>query len=77
MSKKYIIEIEEEPVTKNGVKLWKACGFNALVFDQNGLDKLTPIEQCTSEYNCDLDDAWEVAKKLMLEKIRRVINEQM
>lgn len=41
MSKKYIIEIEDAPVTKDGVKLWKACGFNSLVFDEEGLKRLT------------------------------------
>ena len=75
MSKKYIIEIEEEPVTKNGVELWKACGFNALVFDQNGLDKLTEFdankydfdEVYDEAYKNGLDDAWKAAKKLVWE----------
>lgn len=75
MSKKYIIEIEDEPVSKDGVELWKACRFNALVFDQNGLDKLkeydpftdrkTEIEYERKEaYQRGLDDAWSTAAKL-------------
>ncbi len=45
MGKKYVIELEDEPIT-NG--LWKAKGFNSLVFDQNGLDKLTPFNDVIS-----------------------------
>ena len=60
MSKKYVIEIEDEPITKDSVELWKACGFNALVFDQNGLDKLTPYETARRlTYENGLNDAWE------------------
>ena len=66
MSKKYIIEIENDPITKEGVELWKACGFNALVFDQCGLDKLTPYptDDNWQSYNKGLNDAWEAAKKI-------------
>ena len=60
MSKEYVIKIEDKPVTKDGVELWKACGFNALVFDQNGLDKLTPYETARKlTYENGLNDAWE------------------
>lgn len=45
MSKKYIIEIEDKPVTKDGVELWKACGFNSLVFDEEGLKRLTEYKE--------------------------------
>lgn len=38
---KYIIEIEDEPI---GSGLYKAKGFNTLVFDQYGLDHLTPVK---------------------------------
>lgn len=43
---KYIIEIEEEPFTPEqsipyqGNELYRAKGFNSLVFDKNGLEKL-------------------------------------
>lgn len=50
---KYIIEIEDEPFGRNddhniphGMdELYKAKGFNALVFDKHGLDKLTPFDK--------------------------------
>jgi hypothetical protein len=48
---KYIIEIEDEPFGRNddpviphGMdELWRAKGFRSLVFDKNGLEKLTPL----------------------------------
>lgn len=47
---KYIIEIEEEPYVRRGENaLYRAKGFNSLVFDQFGLDKLTPIDKALDE----------------------------
>lgn len=55
MNKKYIIEIEEVPFIKSNIDvpsgytpvtqtlLYKAKGFNSLVFDSNGLKKLKPF----------------------------------
>ena len=54
---KYIIEIEDVPFSKihidadNGaqnINLYRAKGFNALVFDEHGLDKLTPLDKALS-----------------------------
>jgi hypothetical protein len=50
MSKKYIIELEEEPFVRKSALhgeegLFRAKGFKSLVFDQNGIDKLTPLEE--------------------------------
>ena len=50
---KYIIEIEDEPFVRQsalfGEKgLYRAKGFNSLVFDQVGLDKLTPLDKALS-----------------------------
>ena len=43
---KYIIEVEDNPMfLRNGDMLWKAKGFNTLVFDKNGLDKLQKYEE--------------------------------
>lgn len=44
MGKKYIIELEDEV---DG--LCKAKGFNTLVFDKNGISKLTPYEEKKEE----------------------------
>lgn len=48
---KYIIEIEDDPFgsIESSDMLWRAKGFKSLVFDKNGLEKLTPYkEQSTS-----------------------------
>ena len=52
MSKMYVIEIDDEHPfvrrydhTNEPVKLYPAVGFNALVFDDVGLQKLTPYEK--------------------------------
>lgn len=46
---KYIIEIEEEPMVRKSAlhgeeAVYRAKGFNSLVFDKAGLEKLTPYE---------------------------------
>lgn len=84
---KYVIEIEQEYSANmrkgssdivEPVKLYKAKGFNSLVFDEQGLDKLKrmpELEQIDSviaqidiiektAYENGLDDAWEIAKKI-------------
>jgi hypothetical protein len=56
MGKKYVIELEDEPFVPNIFKeheeqLWRVKGFQSLVFDQNGLDKLEKLdEQNRDEY---------------------------
>lgn len=40
MGKKYIIELEEAPICTGKGDLYRAKGFNTLVFDMNGLSKL-------------------------------------
>lgn len=71
---KYIIEIEDEPLTRESYEyesanVYRAKGFNSLVFDQNGLDKLTPYEECQKQaeevYLGGMDDAWDVVRKLI------------
>lgn len=83
---KYVIELEDEPV--NG--LYKAKGFNTLVFDKNGLKKLISAddslthsrgmgyalglkegrqsltESSLGSYNKALNDAWDLARKVVL-----------
>ena len=51
MGKKFVIEFEEKPFykmqrrgTSETEKLWRVKGFNSLVFDENGIKKLTPLE---------------------------------
>lgn len=37
----YVIEVEKEFLDENNNKLYKIKGFNSLVFDENGIKKLT------------------------------------
>ena len=49
MGKKYIIELCEKPMkNENGNDIWRVKGFNTLVFDQNGLDKLEEYKEPVS-----------------------------
>lgn len=64
MAKKYIIKIEDEPLVRKSAihgetAVWRASGFNSLVFDQNGLDKLTPYKE---DYTAS--QAWEAVRKI-------------
>lgn len=64
---KYIIEIENEPFGRNddpffphGMdELYRAKGFKSLVFDQGGLDKLTPYTE-TDRKAIDLQHAHDI-----------------
>ena len=67
---KYIIEIENEPFGRNddpffphGMdELYRAKGFKSLVFDQDGLDKLTPYTEPDRQ---DIEDeVWATAIKI-------------
>lgn len=67
MSKKYIIKIEEEPLVRKSAlhgetAVWRASGFNSLVFDQNGLDKLTPFKEPEERYTAY--QAWKAVRKI-------------
>lgn len=75
MAKKYIIQIEEEPLVRKSAlhgetAVYKAAGFNSLVFDKNGLDKLTPFEVESTpvndkDYFKGLDDAYKIITKIL------------
>lgn len=61
---KYIIELEDEPMVANTFfqeadELWKAKGFNSLVFDKYGLYKLTPYTEPDRE--AIENEVWEFA----------------
>ena len=66
MSRKYVIEIDEEHPyirrtshTNEEKKLYPVVGFNTLVFDDVGLQKLTPIEL----YNSSLFQNLQIAEQ--------------
>lgn len=64
---KYIIEINDEPFKNESLwgdnGLYKAVGFNSLVFDRNGLDKLVPYDESAAEQRGQ-EEAWELARKI-------------
>lgn len=80
---KYVIEIEDVPFSKvhfddyNGaqnINLYRVKGFNALVFDKDGLDKLTLLDKELDEAfqkgleegkKQGADKAWECAKRFV------------
>lgn len=73
MGKKYIIELEDKPFHTDAEdvsfvddKLWRVKGFRSLVFDPNGLDKLTEYAAIDQEsaYKKGLEDAWNAARTI-------------
>jgi hypothetical protein len=65
MEKKYIIELEDKPFHKeDGDFLCRVKGFNSLVFDQNGLDKLTPYTE--PDLDAIRNEAWAAARKIAI-----------
>ena len=77
MSKKYIIEIEDEPLVRKSAlhgedAVYRVVGFKSLVFDQNGLDKLVDFDMCrprwfSEAYEQGMKDAWAAARRIVLE----------
>ena len=72
---KYIIELEAAygfvhgEGLENVPTLYRVKGFRSLVFDQQGLEKLVPLDQMRPSwwyeaYKKGLDDAWLAARKL-------------
>jgi len=64
---KYIIELEDEPMIANSFnqevdELWKAKGFNSLVFDKYGLYKLTPYTEL--DRKAIEDETWGLAERI-------------
>lgn len=61
---KYIIEIEDVPFSKvhidadgaQNINLYRVKGFSALVFDEHGLDKLTPFDKAL---NNELEETYQ------------------
>lgn len=57
MGKKYIIELEDAPfVDINGDRLWRVKGFRSLVFDSDGLKRLTSADTAVDPKEIRLGD---------------------
>ena len=76
---KFIVEIDDvmlgSTAENNPTTLYRIKGFNSLVFDRYGLDKLQKYDEVKErlelidelkqvEYNRGLNDAWELARKI-------------
>jgi len=72
---KFVIEVETAFGLMGGDPLYTIKGFNALVFDDYGLDKLQKYDEVKerlelidelkqAEYNRGLKDAWELVEKI-------------
>lgn len=61
---KFVIELGEQVGN-----LWKIKGFNALVFDNNGLDRLGRLVQGVDQfsYNKGANDAWKLLGRMYFE----------
>lgn len=59
----YILEIEDRPFECDGERLYRASGFNSLVFDAEGLRRLKPYEESEAEMR-GAEKAWGMAYKL-------------
>ena len=64
---KYIIEVEDESEDR----LYRAKGFETLVFNEAGLKKLEPVSEALQHgyddgYQDGLNDSWKLAKKIIL-----------
>ena len=63
---KFVVEIEKV-FEQDGEKLYRAKGFKSLVFDDNGLKKLVPLEEIDKEEmeavrNAGREEVWELIK---------------
>ena len=88
MGKKYVIEFEEKPFHKLQRRvtsdleqevLWRVKGFNSLVFDENGIKKLTPLEDTLElakheVYDNGFNKGYEVGQRNLWYGVKRVLS---
>lgn len=84
MGKKYVIEFEEKPFykmqrrgTPETEKLWRVKGFNSLVFDENGIKKLTPLEDILDlakheVFGNGFNEGYEVGQRKLWDVVKKV-----
>lgn len=86
MGKKYVIEFEEKPFHKLQRRvasdieqevLWRVKGFNSLVFDENGISKLTQLEDTLElakheVYGNGFNEGYEVGLRNMWDGVWKV-----
>ena len=89
MGKKYVIEFEEKPFHKLQRRdtsdleqevLWRVKGFNSLVFDENGIKKLTPLEDTLElakheVYGNGFNEGYEVGQRNLWEGVMKAFGD--
>ena len=87
MGKKFVIEFEEKPFykmqrigTSETEKLWRVKGFNSLVFDENGIKKLTPLEDTLElakheVYGNGFNEGYEVGQRNLWEGVMKAFGD--
>ena len=67
VGEKYVVEIDEIIEGHDGIRLAKIKGFNSLVFDKNGLDKLEKVDEDAANelsYQFGMEDGWKLAQRV-------------
>lgn len=67
VGEKYVVEIDEIIEGHDGTRLAKIKGFNSLVFDKNGLDKLEEVDEDAANelsYQFGMEDGWKLAQRV-------------
>ena len=67
---RYVIELGERLTGESGSSVQRVVGFNSLVFDEEGIRRLTPLDTVLEdsrvlEYQRGLFDAWRLARQLV------------
>ena len=87
MGKKFVIEFEEKPFykmqrrgTSETEKLWRVKGFNSLVFDENGIKKLTTLEDTLDLDKLEVhmngfDEGYDAGLRILWDGIRKVFDD--
>ena len=87
MGKKFVIEFAEKPFykmqrrgTSETEKLWRVKGFNSLVFDENGIKKLTPLEDTLDLDKLEVhmngfDEGYDAGLRILWDGIRKVFGD--
>lgn len=87
MGKKYVIEFEEKPFykmqrrgTSETEKLWRVKGFNSLVFDENGIKKLTPLDDALKlakdeVWGTGFNEGYEVGRINLWDGVMKIFND--
>lgn len=89
MGKKFVIEFEEKPFHKLQRRvtsdleqevLWRVKGFNSLVFDENGIKKLKPLEDTLDFDKLEVhmngfDEGYDAGLRILWDRIKKIFDD--